>query len=85
MIASSIVADTFWTPADIAKLKAAVASGALTVKYSGPPSREITYQSLDAMRAVLAEMRREVNGSPTYRLGATRKGLGAQSGSDGET
>jgi hypothetical protein len=30
-----------WTQADIDKLKAAVASGALTVSYDGPPRRSI--------------------------------------------
>lgn len=77
MILTSGMADPLWTQDDIDELKAAVRGGVLTVKYAGPPAREVTYQSLDAMRALLAEMRREVSGAPTYRLGATRKGLGA--------
>jgi hypothetical protein len=68
-----------WTQADIDTLKAAVASGVLSVNYAGPPARSITYQSLDAMRSLLAEMVAEVSaasgtGAP-YRLAATRKGL----------
>lgn len=45
-----------WTEEELETLKAAVASGVLTVSYAGPPARTITYQSLDAMRALLAEM-----------------------------
>lgn len=66
---------TIWKQEDIDKLSAAVASGVLTVSYAGPPARTITYQSLGAMRALLAEMRREVNGGTTYRLMKTSKGL----------
>lgn len=64
-----------WTQADIDKLKAAVASGVLTVSYAGPPARTITYQSLGAMRALLAEMVGTVNGRVPYRLATTNKGL----------
>lgn len=64
-----------WTAADLATLKAAVASGILQVSYSGPPARTITYQSLAEMRKLLADMVRELNGPPSYRLAATRKGL----------
>lgn len=64
-----------WTQTDIEKLKVAVASGILTVRYDGPPGRTITYQSLAEMRALLAEMQRQVKGAPTYRLAQTRKGF----------
>jgi hypothetical protein len=68
-----------WTQADIDALKAAVKTGVLSVSYSGPPSRTITYQSLEAMRDLLAEMVSDVaaaSGTTTnYRLAATRKGL----------
>jgi hypothetical protein len=68
-----------WTQADLDTLKAAVASGILTVTYSGPPSRTITYQNLDAMRRLLGEMNAELaNAAGTrsgYKLIATRKGL----------
>lgn len=66
---------TLWTQQDIDTLRQACASGVLTVSYAGPPARTITYQSLGAMRALLAEMRREVNGGTTYRLMKTSKGL----------
>lgn len=64
-----------WTEADIQRLKEAVASGILTVRYDGPPGRTITYQSLGEMRALLAEMQRQVKGGTPYRLVATRKGF----------
>ena len=68
-----------WTEADVAALKAAVASGILSVKYSGPPAREIQYQSLSEMRRLLAEMTADVatraGTQPAYRLVSTKKGL----------
>lgn len=64
-----------WTQEEIDTLKAAVASGVLTVRYAGPPAREVTYQSLAAMRALLASMVQDVSGAPTYRLIATKKGF----------
>lgn len=66
-----------WTESDIATLKAAIASGVLTVAYDGPPKRQITYQSLDAMRALLAEMKADVAGTSRvrYRLAGHRKGF----------
>ena len=47
---------SIWTEDDITTLRAAVASGLLSVEYSGPPARRITYQSLSQMRELLAEM-----------------------------
>lgn len=47
---------TTWTEEEIAALKAAIASGVLSVSYAGPPSRTITYQSLKEMRDLLASM-----------------------------
>lgn len=64
-----------WTQADIDKLKAAIASGILSVSYAGPPARSITYQSLAEMRKLLAEMERSVSGSTTYRRVAFSKGF----------
>lgn len=64
-----------WTQADIDTLKAAVASGVLTVLYAGPPERSITYQSLGAMRALLAEMVKQVSGSPSFRRASFSKGF----------
>lgn len=68
-----------WTQADVDALKAAVASGVLSVRYDGPPGRTVTYQSLDAMRSLLAEMIAVVGdaaGTRTpYRFAATRKGF----------
>lgn len=69
------MATTIWTQADIDTLKAAVASGILTVSYAGPPARMITYQSLASMRALLAEMVAQVGTGPRCRLATTRTGL----------
>lgn len=64
-----------WTTQQRDELEAAIASGVLTVEYSGPPARKQTYQSIDAMLKVLALMNRQLEGAPTYRLASTRKGL----------
>lgn len=64
-----------WTQADIDTLKAAIASGVLSVSYAGPPARSITYQSLAEMRSLLASMIASTSNGTPYRLAATRKGL----------
>lgn len=64
-----------WTQTDIDTLRAAIASGILTVLYEGPPKRSITYQSVSAMERILARALREVNGTPAFRLAGTRKGV----------
>lgn len=68
-----------WTQEDIDTLKAAIGGGVLSVSYAGPPARSITYQSLDAMRALLADMTRGVNAaSPaavTSRRAVVRSGF----------
>lgn len=74
MILTSVMAG-IWTQGDIDTLKAAVASGVLTVIYAGPPQRQITYQSLMAMRSLLAEMVRQVNGVVPYRFATFSKGF----------
>jgi len=70
---------TIWTQEDIDELKKAIRSGRLSVSYAGPPARAETFQSLAEMRALLAEMVKQVSGStssPPYRVAATKKGLG---------
>ncbi len=70
---------SIWVQADIDSLKAAVASGVLSVEYVGPPARRVTYQSLSEMRKLLAEMVAEVATSAgtrkPYRLAGTRDGF----------
>lgn len=66
-----------WTEADIIKLERAIASGALTVRYG---DMTVTYQSLDAMRAALAQIRSEVRDASAgsarrSRVLVTRKGV----------
>jgi hypothetical protein len=69
-----------WTQADVDKLKAAIASGALTVSYAGPPARLITYQSLTAMREALASIVRQANATPTFRRVSFSKGFDSGNG-----
>lgn len=47
-----------WTTADVSRLKAAIASGQLSVRYG---DRQITYQSVDAMLTALDRMQAEVS------------------------
>lgn len=66
------------TQADVDALETAVNSGILTVTFDGPPRRSLTYQSLDAMRARLAEMKGQVArtaGGVSYVRVATGKGV----------
>lgn len=69
-----------WTQDEIDTLKAALVSGVLSVEYAGPPARRVQYQSLAAMRDLLAAMIADVEGDdgnrPTYRFAAHRKGFG---------
>ena len=68
-----------WTQADLDTLKAAVASGVLSVEYSGPPARRVTYHGLAEMRSLLAEMAASVESAAgtrsSYKLAGHRKGL----------
>lgn len=68
-----------WSDEQIEELRTAIASGVLSVHYSGPPARTVMYQSLSEMRDLLAQMTSE-NGADAgtrrrYRRAATRKGL----------
>lgn len=87
MISTFDVATPLWSQADIDALARTIASGVLTCKYSGPPSREETYQSLDAMRAQLAVMRAELaratGGAAPFRVAATNKGFRTTNGGQG--
>lgn len=56
-----------WTQEEIDALKAAIASGVLTVTYAGPPQRSVTYHSLKEMRELLADMNRQEIEAPAYR------------------
>lgn len=67
-----------WQQSDIENLEAAIASGVLRVRYHGPPSREVEYQSTDAMLKALSVMRQSVaraNGGTTSRVAEFRKGF----------
>jgi hypothetical protein len=52
-------------------------SRAVTVTYAGPPQRSVTYAAvnLGELRALQAEIQREVNGSPTFRRISFAKGF----------
>jgi hypothetical protein len=69
------MATPIWTQEDIDALKKAIAKGVLSVSYAGPPQRSITYQSLAAMRDLLAEMVRAVTGAPRFRRISFSKGF----------
>lgn len=73
---SSSCAVGAWTEADLATLSAAIAQGVKRVRYSGPPEREVEYQSLTEMRKLRAEMIASVCGVPTHRYALFRKGFG---------
>ena len=71
-----------WTQSDVDALQAAIAQLAIgkrvvTVSHAGPPARSVTYAAaqLSELRELLTVMRREVGGSPGYRLATTRSGL----------
>lgn len=63
-----------WSQSEYNALKAAVASGVLSVKYA---DRTVTYHSLKDMRDLLAEMERDVNpaATRTHRYVTTSKGV----------
>jgi len=71
-----------WTQEDIDKLKAAIATGVLTVVYDGPPRRQVTYQSTDSMLKALGAMQGEVDATAgtssvirtAYNRGFNRQG-----------
>lgn len=72
-----------WTQDDADAVRAAIRKLAIgkrvvSVLFSGPPQRNVSYQmvELPTLRALLAEITRELGGGATYRLGATRTGLG---------
>lgn len=68
-----------WTQSDVDALKAAVATGVLTVSFNGPPARTITYHSLAEMRSLLAEMVADVASAAgtraSFRLAGFSKGF----------
>lgn len=68
-----------YTQAEVDTLRAAVASGVLTVSFSGPPARTVTYQSLAEMRKQLANMVAELAGTAgirqPYRKAAFKSGF----------
>ncbi len=70
------MAASLWTEADITALSAAIASGVQSVSYTGPPSRTVTYQSLNQMRSLLASMVIDVREPATVRFAQHKKGFG---------
>jgi hypothetical protein len=61
-----------WTQADIDALRTAIAKGIKRATVVGV-TRE--FYSLEEMLQLIAAMERAVNGTPTYRLAQTKKGL----------
>lgn len=66
-----------WSQSDVDTLKAAIASGTLTVSYSGPPARSQTYQNITEMKKILAQIVAEANAATRTRVRyvATKKGV----------
>lgn len=65
-----------WVQADVETLKAAIASGALSVRYSD--GREVTYRSLAELRDALALVQGEVSattGQSRFRRIAIGSGI----------
>jgi gpW len=85
------MATTIWTVEDrdlvaAAVVKLATGKRAVTVSFNGGgEQRSVTYQmsQLSELRALLAEMNRGLGAGATYRLGATRNGLGGPTGTGG--
>lgn len=69
------MAELTWTESDIETLRAALRTGVKRVRYRGPPEREVEYQSLGEMRALLAEMVSQVAGTTRYRRVKYSKGF----------
>lgn len=63
-----------WTDADLTKVRKAIASGALTIRYA---DRTVTYRSLEDLRSIEREIATAL-GQPTTprrRLAETKDGL----------
>jgi hypothetical protein len=61
-----------YTQAEIDELKRIRATGALRAKFA---DREVEYRSLEEIDRIIADMERAVNGTSSYRLASTSKGL----------
>lgn len=59
-----------WTEADVSRLKAAIASGQLSVRLG---DRQVTYQSVDAMLKALDRMQADVTAAAQPQRSATRR------------
>lgn len=59
-----------WTEADVSRLKAAIASGQLSVRLG---DRQVTYQSVDAMLKALDRMQADVAAAAKPQRSATRR------------
>lgn len=61
------VSEPFWTDEDVATLKSAykqaLLTGVLTVNFSGPPARSVTYRSAAEMWQTLQRVLAAVNAS----------------------
>ncbi|HEL4148048.1 TPA: hypothetical protein UM348_000744 [Stenotrophomonas maltophilia] len=59
-----------WTQDDVKRLKAAIASGQLSVRHG---DRQVTYQSVEAMLTALDRMEAELAAGAPARKPATRR------------
>ena len=81
---------TVYTQGDLIQVTAAImalATGqrAITVSYAGPPARSVTYgiAQLGELRALQAEIARDINGAPTFRRVSFNKGFGPSNSGSG--
>ena len=61
-----------YTQAELDELYRIRATGALRAKFA---DRDVEYRSLDELDRIIADMERAVNGTSSYRLASTSKGL----------
>ena len=73
---------TVYTQDDLTQVTAAIValatgSRVVTVTYAGPPQRSVTYgfANLTDLRALQAEIQRDLQGTPTYRRVSFNKGF----------
>ena len=79
---------TVYTQADLTAVTAAIVDLAtgkrvVTVTYAGPPQRSVQYAAVDLpqLRALQAEIQRDLNATPTYRRVSFGKGFDSGGGS----
>jgi hypothetical protein len=71
-----MILPTTWTVEQRDQLAANIAMGVQSMTFAGPPQRVITFPSLESMRALLAQIDRQLSGAPVTRHISFRTGFG---------